>query len=142
LPPRFSEFPSAPGTYALLLTCRSHASISVGSLGFLHLQPGFYVYAGSAFGPGGLAARLRHHVGITRRPHWHVDSLRAHAELAAVWFTTAPRRKEHTWARSIGRLPGAQTPFPGFGASDCDCATHLFWFCTRPHCPFAGAHTA
>ena len=125
-----------------MLACRTHESISVGRLGVLRLQPGFYVYVGSAFGPGGLAARLRHHVGIAQRPHWHVDTLRARAEIVAVWFTTDPRRREHAWARKIARLPGAQAPFPGFGSSDCDCPTHLFWFRTRPHCPFAEAGTA
>jgi Uri superfamily endonuclease len=142
LPLPASTFPPEPGTYALVLACCSHESISVGKLGVLCLHPGFYVYVGSAFGPGGLAARLRHHVGIAQRPHWHVDTLRARCEFIAVWFTTDPRRREHTWARKIARLPGAQAPFPGFGSSDCACLTHLFWFRSQPRCPFAGAGAA
>lgn len=137
--PPFPSFPPTPGTYALVLACRSQGTISVGRLGPLRLQPGFYVYVGSAFGPGGLAARLRHHVGIAKRPHWHVDYLRAHCELVAVWFAAGPRRREHAWARRLARLPAAQAPFPGFGSSDCSCPTHLFWFHPQPCCPFAGA---
>ncbi|MBM3853479.1 MAG: DUF123 domain-containing protein [Verrucomicrobia bacterium] len=76
-------------------------------------EPGHYVYVGSACGPGGLAARLRHHDGIAQRRHWHIDPLRARCQLVAVWFTTDPRRREHAWARKVGRLPGAQVPLPG-----------------------------
>ena len=43
-----------PGTYALILLCASNARIQIGRLGKMHLQTGYYVYLGSAFGPGGL----------------------------------------------------------------------------------------
>jgi hypothetical protein len=42
---------SRPGTYALLLSSVSDAVIRIGRLGNLRLQPGFYVYVGSALGP-------------------------------------------------------------------------------------------
>ena len=32
------------------------------------------------------------------------------------------------WAAAVARLPGASVPMEGFGSSDCDCETHLFWF--------------
>ncbi len=47
-----------PGTYALVLACQKTGRVRIGRLGVLALQPGFYVYVGSAFGSGGLAARL------------------------------------------------------------------------------------
>ncbi|MBI5688973.1 MAG: DUF123 domain-containing protein [Verrucomicrobia bacterium] len=86
-----------------------------------------------------MAARLRHHTHVTDRPHWHVDYLRARCVLTSVWLSASPRRLEHAWARTIGRLPGAEAPFPGFGSSDCNCPTHLFWFRTVPACPFPNA---
>jgi len=48
-------------------------AIRVGKLGVLPLQPGFYVYVGSAHGPSGLRARLAHHLGPGSRRHWHID---------------------------------------------------------------------
>jgi Uri superfamily endonuclease len=119
---------SHPGTYALLLSCRSTGPVRIGRLGTLELQPGFYVYIGSAFGPGGLSARINHHRQIAARPHWHIDYLRAACDLVEVWFTTKAARREHAWAKTVARLPGAGVPMPGFGSSDCECAAHLFWF--------------
>lgn len=129
---KLTETPSAPGTYALVLACRKRRPLRVGKLGRLMLQPGFYVYVGSAFGPGGLTARIRHHRQIAARPHWHIDYLRAVCDLKEVWFTPAPGRQEHSWAKVMARMPGAEMPLPGFGSSDCDCQTHLFWFAHSP----------
>ena len=38
------------GTYALVLTSHKTSLVGIGSLGTLELQPGFYVYVGSASG--------------------------------------------------------------------------------------------
>ena len=64
-----------PGTYALILVSSSDRWIEIGKLGKFLIQPGYYVYAGSAFGPGGLKARIAHHMRISQRPHWHIDYL-------------------------------------------------------------------
>ena len=50
-----------PGTYALILSCSTDFGIQIGRLGTMRLQPGYYVYLGSALGPGGLRARIAHH---------------------------------------------------------------------------------
>jgi len=120
------------GTYALVLTSHKTSLVGIGSLGTLELQPGFYVYVGSAFGAGGLAARIGHHTQIAARPHWHIDYLRAACDLIEIWFTTETARREHSWAEAAAQLPGAEVPMPGFGSSDCQCATHLFWFQRQP----------
>jgi Uri superfamily endonuclease len=52
---------SSAGTYALVLAAQKQRTISVGKLGILDVRPGFYVYVGSALGPGGLAARIGRH---------------------------------------------------------------------------------
>ena len=74
-----------PGTYALVLSSRSTDLIQIGRLGALQLQSGSYVYVGSALGPGGVRARLAHHLKPSRRPHWHIDYLRAHTEVEDIW---------------------------------------------------------
>jgi len=52
------------GTYAFLLASQKTGRLDIGKLGPLVLKPGVYVYVGSAFGPGGLAARIGHHTQI------------------------------------------------------------------------------
>jgi len=121
-----------PGTYVLILVNSRLGVLPIGQLGDLSLQPGVYVYVGSAWGPGGLAARVQHHYRISSRPHWHIDYLRARCDLNRIWFTTASGRVEHKWAKALARLPKVTVPLQGFGASDCRCNTHLFWFPSPP----------
>jgi Uri superfamily endonuclease len=123
--------PDVPGTYALLLRCAACRRVSIGSLGVLQLRPGWYIYVGSAFGTGGLRARISHHQRVARRPHWHVDYLRRRARLVAVWYVCG-ERCEHEWAQYLGAMPDAAVPMAGFGSSDCGCRTHLFRFENRP----------
>ena len=89
------------GTYALVMACSSNPKVEVGKLGSLRLQSGFHVYVGSAFGPGGLKARIAHHVKISERPHWHIDYLRPALDLTEIWFTHDSRHREHQWAIPI-----------------------------------------
>ncbi|MDS4019260.1 MAG: GIY-YIG nuclease family protein [Candidatus Competibacter sp.] len=121
-----------PGTYALLLRIAAAEVALIGRQGRLPLAPGWAVYAGSAFGPGGVAARLAHHRRPVVRPHWHIDYLRRHGSLAAVWFSHDPVRRECLWAAVLaGELGGTPPPFR-FGASDCRCPAHLYLFRERP----------
>ena len=117
-----------PGTYALIFSCASNACIQIGRLGTMPLQRGYYVYVGSALGPGGLRARIAHHQKLSAQPHWHVDYLRAHTKLHAVWLNYDGKRHEHEWARAMQEERGATIPLPRFGASDCRCASHLYFF--------------
>jgi Uri superfamily endonuclease len=98
----------------------------------MQLQPGFYVYIGSALGPGGVRARLAHHMRPAERPHWHIDYLRFHTTLEEIWFCYDPKSREHDWAIRLAGLPGASMPLAGFGSSDCECESHLLFFEKRP----------
>lgn len=130
-PPAFDlKIPSLAGSYLLVLYLRRKTSIRVGRLGELNFPRGWYYYAGSAFGPGGLKARLSHHCKPLQRFHWHIDYLRAHAELRGLWFQTADNF-EHRWSRALSQLPKAVVPVAGFGSSDCRCPSHLIYFPCR-----------
>lgn len=122
----------AAGTYALLLSLSAPVTIQVGRLGSQHLPRGFYLYIGSALGPGGISARLARHGRLDKKSHWHIDYLRPAALLEQAWVMTGDRRAECQWATAAGGLPEAETPIPRFGASDCRCPTHLFRFPGRP----------
>lgn len=121
-----------PGTYALLLRISSAEVALIGRRDRLPLVPGWAVYAGSAFGPGGVAARLAHHRRPAVRPHWHVDYLRRYASLEAVWYSHDPNRRECLWAAVLARELGGRMPPFRFGASDCRCPAHLSLFEARP----------
>ena len=121
-----------PGTYAIVMISSSDRWIQVGKLGRLHVRPGSYVYIGSAFGPGGLKARIAHHMKISPHPHWHIDYLRSILHLNKVWYTYDSKRLEHRWAATLSRLKGASIPMAGFGASDCSCNSHLFALTAQP----------
>ncbi len=71
-----TPIPAQHGTYALLLTVKRRLRPTIGRLGALAAAAGCYVCSGTAFGPGGLRARLRHHLGIAQRLHWQIDYLR------------------------------------------------------------------
>ena len=120
------------GTYALVLQATAGESMQIGRLGKLELRPGFYVYVGSAFGPGGVRARLRHHLKQAARPHWHIDYLRPTTRLVEIWYSHDEAVHEHAWAAGIRRMRSASTPLPGFGSSDCRCPSHLSFHARRP----------
>ncbi|MBN1641986.1 MAG: GIY-YIG nuclease family protein [Anaerolineae bacterium] len=101
------------------------AALDVGRLGKVTVPEGWCFYAGSALGPGGLAARLGRHRRVDKRPHWHIDYLLCQATPVADWRIASPARLECAWADALLQLPTASTPVRRFGASDCRCRTHL-----------------
>ena len=120
------SLPSAPGTYALALSLAAPADLTIARRR-VQLPPGLYVYVGSAHGPGGLRARLGRHLRGDGRPRWHIDALRAVAEVVGWHVAVSPLRLECAWAQALAHLPGAAIPVPGFGATDCRaaCPAHL-----------------
>ena len=123
---------SQPGTYALIFSACQKGQAKIGRLGSLRFKPGFYLYVGSAFGPGGLKARIDHHLKEARRPHWHMDYLGPFLKLVEIWYTYDPVYREHQWAQIVSNTRGASVPLAGFGSSDCRCKAHLFLRSTKP----------
>jgi Uri superfamily endonuclease len=121
-----------PGTYALVFKAKRKKRLKIGKLGTLNVKPGFYVYVGSAFGPGGLKARIGHHRKSSSRGHWHIDYLSKYLPPTEVWVTHDPTHREHHWSKVLSLAPGASIPLPGFGSSDCYCISHLHFFSSRP----------
>ena len=115
----------SPGTYVLGLGLDRASIVRIGALGPRSFGPGFYLYVGSARGPGGLRARLAHHRRRAERPHWHVDYFRGYASVICVWTARGRDRMECDWAGRLLEVSAVTGATPGFGASDCGCATHL-----------------
>lgn len=112
------------GTYTLVVDVAEPATIEVGALGEHTLDAGTLAYTGSALGTGGFARVDRHRRtarGEHDVRHWHVDHLLGRPDV-----------RIDRVVRSVGvdvecavaeDLPAG--PIDGFGASDCDCPSHL-----------------
>ena len=118
------------GTYALVIALECGFSLRIGKLGTHSLQPGYYVYVGSAL--GGLSNRLRHHLRSEKRLHWHIDYLLQQSTVVQIWYAIGSDRLECNWNVLLQNLPGAVIPIIGFGSSDCQCSSHLTCFCVVP----------
>ena len=122
---------SAPGTYALIFRCLVHATEPVGKLGNIEVEPAYYLYVGSAFGPGGVKSRVMRHCRQEKKKHWHLDYLCPYLHPDTVWFSHDAGRLEHRWARRLATLTDLRA-IDGFGCSDCACRSHLFRSRVRP----------
>lgn len=112
------------GTYTLLIAVDTPIEIEVGAIGTCEFDEPAYCYTGSAFGTGGFSRIDRHRRlanGEHDARHWHVDYLLGHPipTLAGV-VKTHDRTVECEIADRLG-----SGPIAGFGASDCDCHSHL-----------------
>lgn len=128
-----------PGTYALVLNNCSHAFAKIGRWGTLAIQPGYYIYVGSAFGPGGVRARVARHCRDAESMHWHIDYLRKYTTPLSIWYSHAPVHLEHQWAAALAKMKDIR-PVEGFGCTDCKCESHLFFSARAPK-PAALART-
>ncbi len=124
---------SVKGTYVLFFELKTPLMVQAGRLDDGLLPAGFIVYVGSAFGPGGLRARIARHLRQVKRKHWHVDWLTVVQPPLAWFIDTGHGHRECEWSQVLAAQRLATIPIPGFGASDCQngCRSHLIAF--PPH---------
>ena len=124
------SIPAGGGVYVLVLRRRPPAvRATVGALGAVLFEPGYYCYVGSA--RAGLRARLERHLRREgKRRRWHIDYLRELAEPVAALCWTGRGVGECELSRRVRAL--ADEAVAGFGSSDCRCASHLYWFGRDP----------
>ena len=120
------SIPTSKGTYLLFLSNTKSQKINIGKQGDFLFPSGLLVYVGSPFGSGGLRGRISHHLRINRKCHWHIDYLLQKMPVFQVLYTENPSRLEHEWAMLLKSIPELSIPMKRFGASDCQCASHLF----------------
>jgi Uri superfamily endonuclease len=105
-------------------------AIRVGRLGLRDFRRGWYLYAGSARGPGGIRARCARHLEPDKRQHWHIDCLTQVAQVRQVWFSE--QLTEMHLVAELLRCPTLEQPVAGFGASDSRARSHLFYSRAAP----------
>ncbi len=121
--PGLDGAPGWPGGYALLMRL-DEPTVFLRGKERQTLESGWYVYAGSACGPGGVGARLRRHFRRDKTLHWHVDQLTVRAARTEAFAIAGG--KECDIVTSLSRTGRFDFPIVGFGSSDCaECPAHL-----------------
>ncbi|MBT4286723.1 MAG: GIY-YIG nuclease family protein [Deltaproteobacteria bacterium] len=121
-----------PGSYVLLLNCAVNEPVLIGKHKTLDLIPGYYTYCGSAFGSGGIVARVQRHLKLKKKKHWHIDYLRDKCTIEEIWVSYFKENLEHLWAQDFLHHKKSTIPLNKFGSTDCKCRTHFFHFTSKP----------
>ncbi len=110
------------GSYIVILRLKVDRRLAIGGLGGIKFRKGYYCYVGSA--RANLTRRLERHQRLRKNLFWHVDYLRAEADLHAAIPIRASEDLECKIAAALASIAGWTVP--GFGSSDCGCVSHLF----------------
>ncbi len=113
------------GIYVVLYELDQSRRVQVGRLGQHSFSAGRYLYVGSA--SAGLTSRLERHARAVKKLRWHIDYLSVQANfLGAYVLPNAEKSWECQVANSLHEQFSA--PIEGFGASDCRCLSHLYFY--------------
>ncbi|MFW6039383.1 MAG: GIY-YIG nuclease family protein [bacterium] len=112
------------GIYVAVYDLAEATQLVIGALGAIELAAGRYLYVGSA--QRHLLSRLRRHARREKSRRWHMDYLAAHGVMRGAWVLPgAPKHRECEVAATLST--SYVRPVSGFGSSDCQCESHLFW---------------
>lgn len=115
-----SSLPSR-GIYALLIWSEEK-ELSVGSLGSIHFQEGYYVYIGSA--QKNLRKRVERHLKKKKKMRWHIDYFLLHAEIRDIIAVELPK----IWEERIALILAKKYSYvERFGSTDSSAPSHLFF---------------
>jgi Uri superfamily endonuclease len=114
------------GCYCLVIDLEKSSEIKIGKLGKIKFKNGHYVYVGSAM--NSLKSRVNRHLSKEKRLHWHVDYLLKKAKIEDVIFNISDEKIE---CNLSGYISKKACGVNGFGCSDCDCESHLYYFKNR-----------
>jgi len=112
------------GIYLLQINLPKNIEVQVGALGKRTFKKGNYVYVGSA--QNGVEQRVNRHLRKNKKLHWHIDYLLSNpaATITGAYTSEGNKKEECEAARQIG---AQAEPVAGFGCSDCQCKSHLFF---------------
>jgi sugar fermentation stimulation protein A len=117
------------GSYLLVLENPGDITLTVGKLGDIHFQKGFYVYVGSAL--HALDSRIKRHKKKRKKIFWHIDYIASTVmKIKKVYPIRRPDKLESQLAQAIGQISDGSIKH--FGTSDAQDSSHLFYFRTSP----------
>lgn len=124
---QIDQCPPDPGCYIIWLHLGQPAEIKRPRI--TRLAEGWYIYAGTAKGPGGLRARIRRHLQTDKKIRWHIDQISTQADRSFAWGWDRDIWRDGSECKLIEQLSAnrhCSSPIRGFGSSDCrDCLSHL-----------------
>ena len=113
------------GCYCLIIHMNDTKSIKIGKLGKINFKKGHYIYVGSAM--NSLEPRLKRHLREDKKLHWHIDYLLKKSEITDIIFNENKKVE-----CDISQYLSTKTNgINGFGCSDCECESHLYYFKNR-----------
>jgi sugar fermentation stimulation protein A len=118
------------GCYILVLSLERAVDARIGNRGRWTFPAGFYSYTGS--GMGGIIPRLNRHLASRKLLHWHIDYFLQYANISHVVMLPSHHHRECEVHRWICGHMEYEIPVPRFGASDCDCPSHLIRYTRNP----------
>ena len=92
------------------------------------LEPSYYIYIGSAFGPGGIFSRVSRHLKRDKRVKWHIDYLTNKSIIPLFVYSVLEDRKdfgECLIAKKLIEEKISKIAVKGFGSTDSPCLSHL-----------------
>ncbi|MCD6196655.1 MAG: GIY-YIG nuclease family protein [Staphylothermus sp.] len=117
----YEYIPSLPGYYLLIFRIYKKLTIITRGNKVFSLNPGIYVYIGSAYGPGGLRSRIIRHLRRNKKVFWHVDYLTTnkYVELVGFVIITITSNKTIDLENLLSKkIQKHLEPILGFGCSD------------------------
>ncbi|OYT40997.1 MAG: hypothetical protein B6U89_00365 [Desulfurococcales archaeon ex4484_58] len=122
------NIPGRSGVYLLVIAVCRDIVVETRSRKF-RINRGFYIYVGSARGPGGLRARINRHLRREKKLFWHIDYLLSNpnTEIVLIYYRIV-EEKDDLESRIATILNNYLPGIKGFGCSDkTRDYSHLYW---------------
>jgi endonuclease-3 len=115
-------------TYILYVYLCNSRFIKIGKLGKFYFRKGYYVYVGSA--KRNLHRRIDRHLRKKKKKFWHIDYFLQYTDIKKVWISDFSEVKTAELLSQIMKIPVL-----GFGSSDKNSRSHLFYDKTIKNLP-------
>ena len=123
------ELPKKGGGYAIILYVEKTIWINLFKKP-IRIEPGFYVYVGSACGPGGLRARILRHLRRSKKVRWHIDKITSNVSARIVRVIYSDKVQGNLFERRVSSCLFSKglDYIERFGSSDDrENVSHLFY---------------
>ncbi len=123
------------GSYLLVIKVKNQTTIKIGAKGLISFKRGIYIYVGSAMGNGStsLVNRVTRHLrrGKSKSLHWHIDYLLESEVSTIIRLYLLPCKEKSECGIASMLEKAAEGYVNGFGCSDCNCQSHLFYYASK-----------
>ena len=104
-------------TYILVIKVGEQVELSIRGR-VVGVEPGLYLYVGSAKGRGGALPRIVRHISRVKKKRWHIDYLTMERRVNILGFFLIQSIRGDCES-TLSRLLAMEYPYiPGFGSSD------------------------